>query len=84
MSGLLAGALRTGAPDYQPPVRGGDPMQNLQGSRLAAELDWRLAGAESLTDVVAWWRGEWRAAALNGEDILPSELNETDIRHRRY
>jgi hypothetical protein len=41
---------------------GGDGRPWHRGTRLAAELDRRLAGDEPLDEVVIWWHDEWRAA----------------------
>jgi hypothetical protein len=62
------------SPDFQ-------EIQNLQkrqGSRLAAELNARLAGAEPLLDIVAWWQGERREAVLNGEKISAADMNDAE------
>jgi hypothetical protein len=52
--------------------------QQGKGSRLAAELNARLAGSAPLPDVVAWWREEWRKTARTEEEIFTSEMNENE------
>jgi hypothetical protein len=49
------------------------------GTKLAAELDRRLAGDEPLIDIIGWWTEAWRAAAglylvsANGDEGILSE-----------
>jgi hypothetical protein len=40
---------------------GGQPRR--RGTRLAPELDRRLAGDEFLGDIIGWWSDTWRASA---------------------
>ena len=41
---------------------GGDGRPRRRGTRLAPELDRRLAGDEPLDDIIDWWTDSWRAA----------------------
>ena len=59
--------------------------RNRPGTPFAAELDHRLAGDESLTDVVHWWRTayrEWREPQLSaGVPRTALSENESVVLH---
>jgi len=62
---------------------GGDGQPRRRGTRLATELDRRLAGDEFLGDVIDWWSNTWRASgelymtfAYGDEAIRPSVFSD--------
>jgi hypothetical protein len=64
---------------------GGDGRPWRRGTKLAAELDRRLAGAEDLCDVIFWWHDAWRAAvrlalkSRDTEDIQPWNFSDNEL-----
>jgi hypothetical protein len=49
---------------------GGGGLPPRRGTRLAAELDRRLAGNEPLDKIICWWDDSWRAA-IRLREIFP-------------
>ena len=45
---------------------GGDGRPWRRGTRLAPELDRRLAGDEPLDEIICWWDDSWRAGGSGG------------------
>ena len=56
------------------------------GTRLAAELDRRLAGDEPLDEIIEWWDDAWRAAIRlrkvfphGDENVQPRNFSDNEL-----
>jgi hypothetical protein len=63
-------------------ISGGDDGRPWRrGTRLAPELDRRLAGDEPLDDIIDWWHESWRAA-LRLRKIFPH--GDKDVQPKNF
>ena len=65
---------------------GGDGRPWRRGTRLAPELDRRLAGDEPLDEIICWWDDSWRTAIRlrkvlphGYEDIQPRNFSDNEL-----
>jgi hypothetical protein len=65
---------------------GGGRWPERRGTRLAPELDRKLAGDEPLNEVIHWWDEEWRAAVRlrrvlphGDENVQPRNFSDNEL-----
>ena len=65
---------------------GGDGRPWRRGTRLAPELDRRLAGDEPLEEAIFWWHDSWRAAVRlrkvfphGDEHVQPKNFSDNEL-----
>jgi hypothetical protein len=67
-------------------IGGGDGRPWRRGTRLAPELDRRLAGDEPLDEIIGWWNDSWRAAIRlrkvfphGDENVQPKNFSDNEL-----